>query len=191
MKQFSEKNGKGFRGALMGTFSPGQDARIIFGEQYDDSFYGTACAYLLRRFGPSQWGCDPYKELVQYFLTTQIEGVVLTVRPGCSVSTSFGYLLSPELYESTINADFKERKAGKRANIKDCKIRGPVAQALCNAMKELKQPVNVRDWYFNIIGRVRDCDLKFTEDGEDIVAVDYSNLAGYGIEPKYFERFKS
>ena len=190
MRQFSEEDGTGYRGASMGAFSPGQDAEIIFGEKYDNTFYGSACAYLLRRFGPSQWGCDSYKDLTQFFLTTQMDGVILTVRPGCSISTSFGYLLNPEIYKSTLEASLHARRQHDKVSVKDCDICAPVSKALCNAMEELKKPVNVRDWYFNIVGRIKDCDLQYTEDGHVIEIVEYSDLAGYGIIPEYFNRFK-
>ena len=185
MKQFSEEKGTRYRGASMGVFWPGQDAEIIFGEQYDNTFYATACAYLLRRFGPAQWGCDSYKDLTQYILTTQMDGVLLTVRPCCSVSTSFGYLLNPEIHEKNMDAEFASRKKREKLNIKQDEVCGPVDKALCGAMEELKTPVNVRDWFFNITGRVRDDDLQNYE-----LLADYSNLAGYGITPEYFDKFK-
>lgn len=175
---------KGFRGAMMGVFCPGDDAKAILGEKYDKSFYGTACAYLLRRFGPACWGCDSYKELTHYMLTTKMEGVLLSVRPGCSVSTSFGYCLSKEIYEATVEADIKGRRPNQRKAINDCPIRAPVAKALCEAIKELERPVNVRDWFFNITRRIPDNELAQME------LVEYSNIAGYGVIPEYYERFK-
>ena len=179
------KKVKGFRGAMMGVFCPGQDAEVILGEKYDESFYGTACAYLLRRFGPAHYGCDPYKELTHYMLTTKMEGVLLSARPGCSVSTSFGYVLSEDIYKATIDADFKDRqqKSQKEA-IDDCSVRGPVAKALREAIEELKRPVNVRDWCFNITGRISDGELS------EVELAEYSNIAGYGVIPEYYERFK-
>jgi len=190
MKQFAETEKETYRGASAGVFNPGQDAKIIFGEQHDRLFYATSCAYLLRRFGPAQQGCDPYKELTWYVLTTQMDGVLLTVRPCCSVSTSFGYLLNPELHESTLRAEMDARGKGKYLEAKDCEIRSPVVKALCDAMEELKKPVNVRDWYFNIVGRVKDCDLQMEDEGDSVTCVQYSDLAGYGIIPEYFDRFK-
>lgn len=184
------KETKGYRGAMMGVFEPGGDANIIFGEKYDDSFYGTACAYLLRRFGPSHWGCDSFKDLTNYVLTTQMDGVLLTVRPGCSISTSFGYYLDTEIYNKSMKAEFDARKPKEYIAISDCAIRNPIAKVLIEAMKELKRPVNVRDWYFNIVGRVRDKDLQYNEKDENIGTVTYSDLAGYGIVPEYFDRFK-
>ncbi len=184
MKQ--AKEAKGFRGAMMGVFCPGQDAKAILGEKYDESFYGTACAYLLRRFGPAHYGCDPYKELTHYMLTTEMEGVLLSVRPGCSVATSFGYYLSEDIYEATIDADFKDRQKKSLADaINDCPVRKPVANALREAIKELKRPVNVRDWVFNIVRRIPDNELL-----DNIKLAEYSNIAGYGVIPEYYERFK-
>jgi len=178
---------KGFHGAMMGVFCPGQDAKAILGEKYDKSFYGTACAYLLRRFGPAYDGCDSYKELTFYMLTTKMEGVLLAVRPGCSVSTSFGYYLKNEIYEATMKADFEDRRqsSGWIESINNCSVRAPVAKALREAIEELKRPVNVRDWFFNIIRRIPDDEL-----GQQTELVEYSNLAGYGIIPEYYDRFE-
>lgn len=189
MEQFTNKTQGRYRGASIGVFDPGEVAENIFGKQYNDSFYATACAYLLRRFGPSHRGCDPYKELTAYSLTTEMDGVVLTVRPCCSVRTSFGYLLNAELYENTLDAMFKDRRENKTNDIKKCEVRDPVALALFDAMKELQKPVNVRDWYFNIVGMVKDSDLQISEDGDSVVSVEYSDLAGYGITPDYFDEF--
>ena len=186
------KSVKGCRGAMMGVFSPGADAKEILGEQYNDSFYGTACAYLLRRFGPSHWGCDDYKELTHSILTTEMKGVFLTVRPGCSVSTSFGYYLSPDIYHETEKAMFDSRmqEPDMRTEIEACPIRKPVYKALIDAIEELKKPVNVRDWYFNITGMVKDSDLQYDEDDENVGTAEYSEYAGYGITRDYFDKFK-
>ena len=181
MKQFLGKDGVRYRGASIGVFDPGSNAKIIFGEQYDETFYATSCAYLLRRFGPAHRGCDPYKDLTKYVLTTNDDRALLTVSPCCSVSTSFGYLLNNELYEKTMEADFVSRRSKSYIEAKDCEIRSPVIQALCEAMEELKKPVNVRDWFFNIVGRVRD---------DNFGTAEYSKFAGYGIIEEYFDRFK-
>ena len=180
---------KGYRGAMMGIFDPGIYAKKVFGEQYDNSFYGTACAYLLRRFGPSEWGCDPYKELTHYILTTEMDEVMLTVRPGCSVSTSFGYYVSSEIYEKSMKALMESGQISRKEQKEimepiDCPIRGPVVKALHDAIDELKKPINVRDWFFNIVGRVKDGDST-----EEIV--DYSSVAGYGITKDYFNKFNN
>ncbi len=189
MKQ--AENLKGCQGARGGLFYPGNDAEKILGEQYDETFYATSCAYLLRRFGPSRRGCDPYKDLVQYILTTSMEGVFLLVTPCCSVGTSFGYYLSPKIYKVTMDAMFESRKSKSNVDETKCPCRGPVIKALCDAIIELKKPVYVRDWYFNIVGRVRDEELQYDEEKEETVGtVEYSELAGYGITPDYFDKFK-
>jgi len=60
-------------------------------------------------------------------------------------------------------------------------------EAVCVAIENLLMPVNIRDWYINIKGRVKDDDLKFIPDpkwpGEDmVVAVPYSEMAGMGFK---------
>lgn len=186
MEQFTNKTKDEYKGAMLGVFDPGKIAENMFGKKYDDSFYATACAYLLRRFGPAQEGCDPYKDLTVYRLTTEMEGVVLIVRPCCSVSTSFGYLLNHELYESTLAAMIADRRQVKPTK---CQIRDPVALALTDAMKKLQEPVYVRDWYFNIVGSVKDKDLVYLGDDDGFASAEYSRFAGYGISVDYFDKF--
>jgi len=188
MKQFMNGKKVKYAGAMAGVFDPGSDAEIILGKQYDESFYATSCAYLFRRFGPTHTGCDPYKDLTMYRLTTQMEGVVLLVRPCCSVSTSFGYLLAGDLYEKTVDAMVDAR--GQEIDIMDCPIRRPVIDALCLAIKELLQPVNVRDWHFNVLGRVNGADLKYDDEEGYLGIAEYSEFAGYGISLDYFDKFK-
>jgi hypothetical protein len=189
MKQLITKKGEIYHGASIGVFDPGKDARLILGEQYDKTFYATACAYLLRRFGPSQGGCDPYKNLTSYRLTTNMDGVALIVTPCCSVSTSFGYLLSEGIYEATAQAMNSDTCDD---DIDSCEVRSPVTKALCDAIEELKKPTNVRDWYFNIVGRFNESELEYSEDDDELLGcVEYSNFSGYGISPSYFDKFKT
>ena len=189
MKQ--AENLKGFRGECAGLFNLEQDIEGLIGKENDESFYATSCAYLIRRFGPSRYGCDSYKDLISYILTTEMEGVYLIVAPGCSVSTSFGYYLTEELYEKVSAIQYETRNQRSEPNPQDCKIQSSVIKALCDAIEELKKPVNVRDWHFNIAGRVPDGDLQYDKDEDVIGIAEYSKFAGYGITPDYYDKFNT
>ena len=43
--------------------------------------YGPLFVYLFRRFGPSEWGSDDYKQIACWMLTTPNPDVVLMVSP--------------------------------------------------------------------------------------------------------------
>jgi len=63
-------------------------------------------------------------------------------------------------------------------------------KALIAAMKDLLRPVNIRDWWVNIEGRVHDDDLSFVpdplgiEENGIVDAVSYAETAGYGVTVK-------
>jgi hypothetical protein len=95
---------KGWEAATGGTGgSHGKRAaRILKG-----ATYATMFAYLWRRFGPPPNSSDPYKELVNYWLTTPVPGIYfglscsLSFASGCGVS----YCLSPEWAEKARDID--------------------------------------------------------------------------------------
>ncbi|MFA5158194.1 MAG: hypothetical protein WC451_03360 [Patescibacteria group bacterium] len=171
MKQAKKfKEYEGARG--MGFFDIHDEANT----EFPNWNYGTAFAYLWRRFGPPEMGCDPYKNLVTYYLTTKIIGLYLTCTPYLnSAGLSFGFCFSKTIYNK-LNTDFGKPKDQWSVYTKE------ILAALCEAMKELKKPTNIRDWYINIEGHVKDKDIKNP--------VVYSCRAGYGIRPEYFKRFK-
>jgi hypothetical protein len=94
----------GYSGGRTGVFSPGREAAAVLGE----TDYGQIFAYLFRRFGFPRFGCDPHKQLVEYILTTPMEGVLLTASPGSDTWLSFGHLLSPDLFRATISEEQAE-----------------------------------------------------------------------------------
>ena len=176
MKQF-ENDEKEYRGAMGGVIWTPNIGEKVF-KTWD---YGHAFAYLFRRFGPAHRGCDPHKDLSFYLLTTKMKGVLLTVRPAHCAGTSFGYLLTKQinrklrmedLYCTWLRWKGKEVKSPRKKRIE---------KALVQAMKELKRPTNVRDWFINIQGDVEDYPLN---------RVEPSDLAGYGITRDYFDKFK-
>lgn len=67
----------------------------------EDKNSGLTCmAYLWRRFGPSPWGYDDYKDICVYYLTTPRPDTFLWVRPnGSGLFYATGYLITRELDE--------------------------------------------------------------------------------------------
>ena len=82
-----------YTGAMAGLFDM---------DQYADTALpalnpGGVFIYLFRRFGYPRIGWDGRKELVQYYLTTPMEGVLLSVRPNVTGGGTFGYMLRIDL----------------------------------------------------------------------------------------------
>lgn len=177
MKQF-ENDGARYRGAMGGVIWTPELADEVF-KTWD---YGHAFAYLFRRFGPAHRGCDPYKDLSFYWLTTRMKGVLLTVRPAHSADTSFGYLLTMQIDRKL----YLEHTHSRWVEGKGKEVRSPrksrIERALKQAMEELKRPTNVRDWLINIQGDVADYPSN---------CVEPSKLAGYGITRDYFDKFEA
>jgi len=61
---------------------------------------GDVFVYLFRRFGYPRFGWDDDKNLVSYYLTTPMDGVVLNVMPDVTGAGTFGYMLREDLYKS-------------------------------------------------------------------------------------------
>lgn len=177
MKQY-ENDEKEYRGAMGGIIWTSDIADEVF-KTWD---YGHAFAYLFRRFGPAHAGCDPHKDLSFYLLTTRMKGVLLTARPAHSAGTSFGYLLTKQIYRK-LHLEYTHSMwmKGKGKDVSSAR-QNRIEQALKQAMEELKRPTNVRDWLINIQGDVEDYAPN---------CVEPSNLAGYGITRDYFDKFKA
>jgi len=176
MKQF-ESDGKSYSGAMGGVIWTPDIADEVF-KTWD---YGHAFAYLFRRFGPAHRGCDAYKELSSYLLTTGMKGVLLSVRPAHSAGTSFGYLLTRQIGRKLYIEDTHSKWVGCKGKDFRTPRRNRIERALKKAMEELKRPTNVRDWLINIQGDV---------EGYPQNCVEPSKLSGYGITRDYFDKFK-
>lgn len=155
------KQWKGWKtGAKAGLLDcPGDLAKEIYGERWN---YGAAFAYLYRRFGPPINGCDQYKSLCMYVLTTPMDGLGLWIDPVKWVHCSFGYLhdaaIEQKLFEERL--EFVERvEKGAWPSDRQSPVRGPITDALEATMKELLRPVNIRDWFINILGPIKDEDI--------------------------------
>ena len=171
MKQIDWEKGMRFFGGAGFMHFEKSDLEPIL-PNYD---YGHAFAYLWRRFGPPIVGCDPYKDLTTYHLTTKIEGVYLSCKCYLTSHIAFGFGFSHKVWQeidAEINKPRKEWLEGTLA----------IFDALLEAIEELRRPVNVRDWFINIEGKVKDCNI--------VDPVEYSPKAGYGVSDEYYERFK-
>jgi len=255
-----------YRGASMGIFDVPTEAYRILG----DINYGEAFAYLFRRFGYPEYGWDDYKQLVRYHITTPMDGVILTVAPGTSTKTSFGYMLRNNIekkclfeqfrplyywkkkfkqwaaeqyrvipfdmfYVGTTNREINaaasawmgvnhhvngkptkeevesfyeyKRMQCDKLRAEYSRIEGhyrrldlwkwrslpkeyisrQTMEAICVAIENLLIPVNIRDWYINIKGRVKDADMNLIPDPEfpdEAIpdTVPYSEMAGMGYK---------
>ncbi len=176
MQQY-EEDGKVYHGAIIDRAICVPDISERVFASWD---YGSAFAYLWRRFGPPFEGSDPHKDLVSYFLTTDMKGVLLYVRPCVSASTSFGYSATRQRRRKLFIEDTHALWRRQKGNDFKTPRADRVGRALERAMEELKRPTNVRDWLINIQGRCDDSSLR---------CVAPSKLAGYGITPDYFDKF--
>lgn len=106
---------------------------------FPDVSGGSMFAYLYRRFGPPLAGCDEYKTLAQYVLTTDHPEIYLTVTI-FAVDFCFGYGLSRAIEQRL----FEEERRLPEAEV--AKAERAILEA---AILELRRPTYVRDEYFN------------------------------------------
>lgn len=92
-----------YTGAMAGTFDLDEPAKQILGEPKPSDVF----AYMFRRFGYPRFGWDDYKTLVQYYITTGLDGVVLMVRPAFAGGETFGYVLRKDIDKACMEEDRK------------------------------------------------------------------------------------
>lgn len=98
-------------GAMSGIFSPGDLAQ----EELGDVNWGVLHTYMTRRFGPPNIGCDPYKEISQWIITTPQTGLHLSVRIAPHDTTLlFGYMIEIELDEGMHQAKWARDEAKRQ-----------------------------------------------------------------------------
>ena len=94
-------------GGSDGILSPGTLAREVLGE----IAWGTLHAYMHRRFGPPNLPSDPYDLVAQWYLTTPMDGLYLTVRVRPSdVNSLFGFLATNDVYEAIAEAQARTHR---------------------------------------------------------------------------------
>lgn len=132
--------------------------------------YGPLFVYMFRRFGVSEYGSDPYKDIAWWYVTTPNPHVVLWVKP-CVLGAkySFGYGVDSRQYN----------------NRRDAVQVAEVNEALRAAVRDLLAPTNVRDTYINALGRVPDEEVDGSN-GDNYVP--YFPLAGIGVEHDYLRK---
>lgn len=143
-----------------GEIWPGDIAFKIVG----DINYGTLFTYMFRRFGPTEYGSDDYKNIAEWFLTTPNKNVALIVSPnpsGCK--HCFGYMVN--------SGEFSHRWSEAQ--------RQAVTLALTATIKDLLYPTNVRDVFINAAGCLDDFPGR---------CYHYFKWAGYGVSLSYFEK---
>lgn len=163
-----KKDSESWHGAMAGIADPGEFAdSILAGGNYASLF-----VYMFRRFGISEYGSDPYKEIACWYLTTPDPAVVLLVSPRPSgLRLSFGYMINTEVYHYKSHDDIEA-------------IRLKIEPFLKQAMSDLLTPTNIRDVFINAVGKIND-DIKMAR------PCAYSKWAGFGVTPDYYKKFKS
>jgi len=161
-------NAEHWHGAMAGIADPGKHADDIL----PNGDYASLFVYMYRRFGISEYGSDPYKEIVCWYLTTPDPAVVLMVSPRPSgLRYSFGYVVDTRVYDYYSHDEVEA-------------IRIEIEPALKQSMKDLLTPTNVRDVYINAVGKVSD-------DAIGRTTCNYSKWAGFGVTSDYYEKFKT
>lgn len=102
IQQVTDFDGE-YTGEMAGTFDLDEPAKQILGEPKPSDVF----AYMFRRFGYPRFGWDDYKTLVQYYITTEMEGVVLMVRPAFAGGGTFGYVLRKDINQACMEEDRK------------------------------------------------------------------------------------
>ena len=101
MKQVTKINFNKYVGSSMDFIFSGPELALkAWGKEIKKENSGLlAFPYLWRRFGPPFHGCDDYKDIVQYWLTTDNPSVILGLRLNTSLEFSANYLITKELIE--------------------------------------------------------------------------------------------
>ncbi len=159
-------NPESWHGAMAGYVDPGKFAAEIL----PDGDYASLFVYMFRRFGISEHGSDPYKEIACWYITTPDPAVLLIVSPRPSgLRCSFGYEINTNAYD-----DFS----------RDIEPIKKVESALKASMKDLLIPTNIRDCFMNAIGKVSDDNVGSAR------TCDYSKWAGIGVTSDYYNKYK-
>jgi len=145
-----------------------QGAEDFLPESLLEMNYGRLFTYMYRRFGWPEYGSDPYKEIANWFITTPDPAVVLLVTPKPSGARySFSHGLNGDVFTDWRSDELRER----------------AIKALGATVLDLLTPTNVRDAYFNAMGRVPEEEVTET--------VPYCRWAGLGVDEEYFVKLEA
>jgi hypothetical protein len=135
---------------------------------------GLTLMYLIRRFGFPLHGCDEYKEIAQWKLTTAHEGIILIVSPKPN-RVHFGYSAYKSLRGSLYSSDDTEKLKAQELFL----------QHLLDAATDLiNKPISVRDTWFNPIAtgdHLLDGHIPKNDDDDFINVAERHVLSGHGL----------
>ena len=94
-------------GAKGGFFDLDEDAEKLMN---GNPPAGHVFMYLFRRFGYPRFGWDGRKQLIQYHITTPMDGVGMTVEPDVTGGGTFGYTLRKDIDQACEDEDNKPWK---------------------------------------------------------------------------------
>ena len=184
---------------LSAALSGSMNLSLIVEEVLPDADYGTLLAYMMRRFGYSPRGSDPYKSLCgAWMMSTPHPDLYLIVEPSVSgTGYAFFYALATEvctaLREAERKIDYDYEEGGDTAPLDAwMALAGPLYHAARVAIVDLLRPVGIRDSWIDAEGRVPDGDIRFTggydteaedeDEEEDDISCDPSDEDGEAEE---------
>lgn len=132
---------------------------------------GNTFTYLFRRFGYPKVNSDPYKDLCEYALSTDMDNLFLIISPKVHLSTSLGYLLPKMMFEKV---RMPRRFDDVSCEWADKKLK-EIYDSLVKTIKELKKVVFIRDVPINFEGKVKD------EEVSELGEVERHKDSGYGL----------
>jgi hypothetical protein len=166
------KNIEGYSGDAGWFCDMSLDAQII--KKFGVLDPGLTLMYLIRRFGFPLHGCDEYKEIAQWLITTAHDGIILGVSPKPH-RVYFHYLASKQLISSLYSSDEAEKT----------KTQEFVLLHLINAVEDMiNKPISVRDTWFNPIAtgdHLLDGHIPEDDDDDFINVAERHVSSGYGL----------
>lgn len=137
-----------------------------FGKDVADQSGVALFAYMWRRFGPPWLGCDPHKEMGQWVISTRLDGLWLGVSPkGSALGNSFQVIYGMKQHERFPADERRDNDA-----VLECRAE------LVRTMRDLLNPVFVRDVPVNALGRMKEKDIP-----AGAIVYDRSVYAGLGM----------
>lgn len=141
-------------------------ADVAFGKEIASQSGVALFAYMWRRFGPPWFGSDGEKELAEWVISTRLDGIFLVVSPkGGALRHSFAVLYGAPQFDRFPADGYSDNEA-----VLECRAE------LVRAMRDLLNPVFVRDVPINALGRMEENDIQ-----SGAIVYDCSVYAGLGM----------